>query len=172
MKKLFNNKFKTQSPSPSPQQQFSQQQPVKNYEYHNVEKQNNINMGDILKGVEQPIIKPKHKQIKSPIAINSSKLKCSEILKAKMCKSNAKCMYDYNDYKCKNKTNDAEIITTPKQRKTPKPRTTQKPRKTPNNKSLRKTTGKVFDQLITSFKRIGNEASKDAIILQQASNKL
>ena len=27
----------------------------------------------------------------------------AEILKAKMCKSNAKCMYDYNDYKCKNK---------------------------------------------------------------------
>ena len=38
--------------------------------------------------------------------------------------------------------------------------------------NVRKTTKSVFDQLIKSFGRIGNEAEKDSKLLKTASNKL
>ena len=40
------------------------------------------------------------------------------------------------------------------------------------NYNVRKTTKSVFDQLIKSFGRIGNEAEKDSKLLKNASNKL
>ena len=52
-----------------------------------------------------------------------------------------------------------------------------KPSKSLNSKknktyNVRKTTKSVFDQLIKSFGRIGNEAVKDSNLLKKASNKL
>lgn len=137
---------------------------------------NNINMKDILEGIKQPVIN--YKEVESPKAINSNKLKCNDIMKAKVCKSNLKCIYDYNDYKCINKDSNVK-----KQRKTKqvsknkksesvKTKKRTKVSKLSDNKKIRNTTSKVFNQLITSFKRIGNEAEKDAKLLKIASNKL
>jgi len=41
-----------------------------------------------------------------------------------------------------------------------------------NSNDVKKTTKSVFDQLIMSFGRIGNEAKKDSELLKKASNKL
>ena len=142
---------------------------------------NNIDMNNILEGINQPVVN--YKEVESPRAINTSKIKCNNIMKAKECKSNLKCMYDYNDYKCKNKDNknrynDAKKVRKTKQvSKNKKSKSSQKKEKTrvnklSNNKKIRNTTSKVFNQLITSFKRIGNEAEKDAKLLKLASNKL
>jgi hypothetical protein len=205
MKKLFNipplpSPSPSQSPlSPAPPPPPFKIKPIEKYKQTKVEKNNNINMKDILNGIEQPNIKPK--QVKSNRDINLSKLKCNEIQKAKLCKSNIKCMFDYNDYKCKNKNNDVNIINKPmlhmlpktpkshkshkspmipmipmipKTPKTPKSHNSKKSNKVQkaSNKSLKQTTSDVFKQLITSFQRIGNEAKKDAIILKKATNKL
>ena len=63
---------------------------------------------------------------------------------------------------------------TPKSR-TPKSRTpksrTPTARRTKNT-NVKKTTKSVFEQLIKSFQRIGNEAEKDSKLLKKASNKL
>ena len=133
---------------------------------------NNINMKDILEGIKQPVIN--YKEVESPKAINSNKLKCNDIMKAKVCKSNLKCIYDYNDYKCKNKDSNVK-----KQRKTKQVSKNKQSKsvktkvsKLSDNKKIRNTTSKVFNQLITSFKRIGNEAEKDTKLLKIASNKL
>jgi hypothetical protein len=40
------------------------------------------------------------------------------------------------------------------------------------NTNVKKTTKSVFEQLIKSFQRIGNEAEKDSKLLKKASNKL
>jgi thiol-disulfide isomerase/thioredoxin len=178
MKKLFNiPPSPSPSPSPSPLSPAPpfKIKPIEKYKQTKVEKNNNINMKDILNGIEQPNIKPK--QVKSNRDINLSKLKCNEIHKAKLCKSNIKCMFDYNDYKCKDKNNDVNIINKPMPhmiQKTPKSHKSKKSNKVQkaSNKSLKQTTSDVFKQLITSFQRIGNEAKKDAIILKKATNKL
>jgi hypothetical protein len=41
-----------------------------------------------------------------------------------------------------------------------------------NNNKNKKTTKKVFSQLINSFKRISNEAARDSKLLQNATSKL
>ena len=49
---------------------------------------------------------------------------------------------------------------------------TKKSKSSKNSFNVRKTTKSVFDQLIKSFGRIGNEAKKDSKLLKSASNKL
>jgi thiol-disulfide isomerase/thioredoxin len=143
-------------------------------------KANNKNILNILEDIKQPVIN--NRFVESPKAINSNKLKCNDIMKAKVCKSNLKCIYDYNNYKCINKDNNAKEIQktlrkTKQVSKNKKSKSVQKKKRTKlrklsENKKIRNTTSKVFKQLITSFKRIGNEAEKDAKLLKTASNKL
>jgi thiol-disulfide isomerase/thioredoxin len=99
---------------------------------------------------------------------------CNEIIKAKTCKSKPKCMYDYTDYKCKDKTALAQTIPKVKSHKS-KSHKSKKSKKvsTKNVKNnLRTSTKEVFRELIKSFGRIGNEAKKDSKILRNATTKL
>jgi len=115
------------------------------------------------------------KSVKKTINNNSTtnqpqdKLSCNEIFKAKICKSKPKCMYDYTDYKCKDKTALAPTIPKVKSHKSKK----SKKVSTKNVKNnLRTSTKEVFRELIKSFGRIGNEAKKDSKILRNATTKL
>ena len=125
-----------------------------------------------------------------------TKIPCADIRRAKICKSQSRCMYDGADLKCKdrifmpiksnNKTHNnmvGNIIfktskntkanSRPHKKAHSKPNTRQhKKTHTNKNNNVRKTTKSVFNQLIKSFGHIGNEAKKDSKILKNASNKL
>lgn len=72
-----------------------------------------LKIDDLLTIKENNIPKPNIKKyaIKKAIEIKpQANLSCDEIIKAKTCKSNPKCVYDYTEYKCK----DNLAVTTPK----------------------------------------------------------
>ena len=119
----------------------------------------------------------------------ASDLPCDKIMKAKICKSNPKCMFDYTNYKCKykpaeNNSGEAKkfnlgmtnnIAGKKKSKKTMKPMKTRKTSSKKSGKkanSVKRTASNVFEQLIKSFKRIGNEAEKDSLLLKKATKKL
>ena len=111
---------------------------------------------------------------------------CNEIRKAKHCKSNPKCMFDYPGNKCVvkslpaipplEKQNAVKSIVVHKSKiKTKKNQKTQKTKVSKNrvaNNNIKKSTKEVFGKLVQSFDRISNEAKKDAKILKTASAKL
>jgi len=125
-------------------------------------------------------------------------LPCTSIRYAKACKRNPKCMYDGNVLKCVDKPvikNINSKLMSAKPSRKPSSKPSVKPSAKPSRKTkssnksmsssyskksksskktsnLRKTTKSVFDQLIQSFGRIGNEAKKDSQLLKSASNKL
>ena len=108
---------------------------------------------------------PTHKQSlkKSP-----SDLPCDKIIKSKVCKFNPKCKYDYVESKCKFKSSRKSLPT----RKNFKKLSLIKTSKKKSNKGIREQTTDVFKELIKSFKRIGNEAEKDAQLLKRATKKI
>lgn len=136
--------------------------------------ENNVPKKSVKKTVVKKLSVPKPRE----------NLSCNEINKAKACKSNPKCMYDYTEYKCKDKL----LTTIPKlnnqKPKSLKPKSHKsKSHKSKSHKSkaiskkgsknnLRTSTKQVFGELIKSFGRIGNEAKKDSKILRNASTKL
>ena len=129
-----------------------------------------------------------------------TKIPCTDIIRAKKCKSQSRCMYDGTDLKCKDrlfmpiqsninyinkiKSNKKTqnnmvgniIFKSSKHTKPSKRAYTRQNKKTnsrPNkNNNIRKTTKSVFNQLIKSFGHIGNEAKKNSKLLKNASNKL
>jgi hypothetical protein len=114
--------------------------------------------------------KPKHYKItKAPApSKKSSSTKstksitkpCTSIMSAKICKSNPKCYINYKTKKCQSKTSIKRGVKGSKSSRKSSP------------KSIKNTTTNVFAQLIKSFKRIGNEAEKDATLLRKATKKL
>jgi thiol-disulfide isomerase/thioredoxin len=90
-------------------------------------------------------------------------LSCSEIRKAKPCKSNPKCEYDYTNYKCVNKGTAAKKSVRKSQVRKSQAQTSN---------IIKRNTKRVFSKLINSFSKIGNEARKDQKILKNAVNKL
>ena len=123
----------------------------------------------------------------NPMNTNYLNMPCEKITKAKQCKSNPKCMYDGSVYKCK----DKPIVADNKQqqgkvKRSSKTKATTMPSPTPSNNSknthtkennkkennVRKTTKNVFEQLIKSFGRIGEEAIRDSKLLKEATTHL
>ena len=164
-------------------------------------KPNELKMNNLIMKINNNMKSTKNKKDNQP-KINILDLPCSNIIKAKPCKSNPKCMYDGKDFKCKdkilkkynnnifnNKLEQNNMIghiisgiskktkSSSKKTKSPSKKTKSPSKKTKvshNNKkyNVKKTTKSVFDQLIKSFERIGDEAVKDSKLLKNASNKL
>ena len=108
-------------------------------------------------------------------------LSCSDIRKAKLCKTNPKCIYDYIEFKCKDKSNGLEpklnIINANKGTKRSKKTQGQSKGKSqgqrlsqPNNK--KNETKAILHELQKSFKTISNEARKDSNLLEKASKHI
>ena len=88
---------------------------------------------------------------------------CTDIRKAKICKGNPKCVYDYTEFKCKDKTASSKRLKTKKQSK-------QKSASIKTSKA--NVTKSILKQLQKSFSKIGDEARKDSNLLQRASLRL
>jgi len=112
-------------------------------------------------------------------------LPCNEIRKAKHCKSNPKCMFDYPGNKCVDKSlvipNQHPEKSKAKSKAKTKAKTktrslvsrkSKATKKNNNANNVKKSTKEVFSKLVKSFGRISNEAKKDAKILQNATAKL
>ena len=104
--------------------------------------------------------------------VTVAKIACSEIKKAKSCKTNPKCLYDYVEFKCKDKSEKPapkhnKIVGAKKASKRTKRTQRQSPRSTKEygTKSL-------LQALQKSFKKIGNEARKDSNLLEKASERI
>jgi thiol-disulfide isomerase/thioredoxin len=98
-------------------------------------------------------------------------VKCEDIKKAKKCKKNPNCEYNYNTFSCGTKNKNIIIKSLPviNHKKQSKPKSNKQSRK--NNKTNKKTKN-LFTQLVKSFTRIGEEARKDSKILKDASKKI
>jgi thiol-disulfide isomerase/thioredoxin len=94
-------------------------------------------------------------------------LDCSEIRKAKPCKANPKCEFDYSKSKCKSKKSQARNSNTRSKRIA-----VTKSKKVVNKMGNNVGTKEVFRELIKSFNRIGSETRKDSQLLKKASKKL
>lgn len=128
-------------------------------------------IGKIEKGIQVP-------QVGTQIQAHNINLPCNQIRKAKLCKANTKCMFDYPGNKCVDKVNHipnkAKSLVSRKsvqQHKSGKVRTVRNSKKQTKN-NIKKSTKEVFGELIKSFGRISNEAHRDSKLLQRASNKL
>jgi protein disulfide-isomerase-like protein len=105
-------------------------------------------------------------------------LACSEIKKAKWCKTNPKCVYDYIEFKCKDKSTNRpapkhNIINSNKG--TNKSKKTQKQTKNQRqNQTITKENGTkaILQELHKSFKKISDEAKKDSNLLAKASERI
>jgi len=112
--------------------------------------------------------------------INYNTLKCEGIKKAKKCKQNPNCEYDYNTFACVNKNKNIikpqplPNLNNSKKTKINKQITKNKNKNKNNNKNNNKNkeTKKILSELVKSFDRIGEEARKDAELLKDASKKL
>ena len=106
---------------------------------------------------------------KAPV---NSLLGCSDIKKAKMCKTNSKCVYDYVEFKCKDKPNSP--VNMPVSKKSNRNSQKLKKQKELPNKKITKEneTKSILQQLRKSFKKIGNEALKDSNLLAKAEERI
>lgn len=112
-------------------------------------------------------------QLAPPAQSNYMDLPCNQIRKAKFCKANPKCMFDYPGNKCVDKVIPEQVNANNKANNKASKRNNKannKAKNTNNNKA--KSTKEVFNKLIKSFSRISNEAGKDAKLLKNASAKL
>ena len=108
----------------------------------------------------------KQQKTKMPVLPPSQEtLLCSDIRTAKKCKNNAKCFYDYKDYKCKNKF-EHPINTNNKNKQPVKSNVRPK-----TNKNKTNNIKEVLQTLKNSFNKIGNEAKKDSNLLTRASKQ-
>jgi len=122
----------------------------------------------ILKGNANPAV---------PLAIP---LVCSDIRKAKFCKTNPKCFFDYIEFKCKDKSerpaqtlniiNAAKGSKRSKVQGLPKGLPKRLLRSKKNNKNNQ--TKAILQELQKSFKKISNEARKDSNLIAKASERI
>ena len=97
------------------------------------------------------------------------------IRKAKLCKTNPKCSFDYIEFKCKDKSeipvptlniiNDK--IGSKRSKKTLRRQPSQNQRNTKENG-----TKEILQELQKSFNIISNEAKKDSNLLEKASARI
>ena len=105
-------------------------------------------------------------------------LACSDIRKAKLCKTNPKCSFDYIEFKCKDKSKKDKLeiqvptlniinnnIGSKRSKKTQRQITSQKN----TNKNGTKA---ILQELQKSFNIISNEARKDSNLLAKASDRI
>jgi protein disulfide-isomerase-like protein len=102
-----------------------------------------------------------NKKKKTNTPNSASSLACAEIRKAKICKNNPKCMYDYTEFKCKNKVRNRSHTAK-----------SNKKSKQSKKQSKEKSTKEILKALQKSFSKISNEAKKDSNLLQIASQHL
>ena len=138
-------------------------------------------IGKVAKGIQVP---PVGTQMQVQTHTQNINVPCNQIRKAKFCKANPKCMFDYPGNKCVDKVallpNKEKSLVSRKsvqQHKSSKAHTVrnskrQSKQNIQNKNNIKKSTKEVFGELIKSFGRISNEAHKDAKLLKQASNKL
>jgi len=130
----------------------------------------------------KPTVKPMHviphaQHTQHAQQVPKVNIACNEIRKAKFCKSNPKCMFDYTTYKCKSKnqqgnTASHKLIVKPKSKSKYKSKTMKHTVKRSSNNNIKQSTKEVFNELIKSFGRIGKEAEKDSKLLSRVSKKL
>lgn len=101
----------------------------------------------------------------APVHTPLVNLACSEIRKAKPCKANPKCEFDYPKSKCKNKVVAARHSHTKSARLSATKKNTMKKANTLETKE-------VFQELIKSFDKIGHETKKDSKLLKKASKDI
>ena len=58
------------------------------------------------RGNNKKPIRTKKTKVSTPVLEG---LQCSEIRKAKICKTNKNCVYDYNEFKCKDKSHSVKV---------------------------------------------------------------
>ena len=135
-------------------------------------------IGKVAKGIQVP-------PVGTQIMAQNINVPCNQIRKAKFCKANPKCMFDYPGNKCVDKVKllpNKEVSVKPKQKslvsrksvqqhKSGKVHTARNSKKQTKN-NIKKSTKEVFGELIKSFGRISNEAHRDSKLLKRASNKL
>ena len=105
-------------------------------------------------------------------------LVCSDIRQAKLCKTNSKCFFDYNEFKCKDKSerpprrlnivNAAKGSNRGKTQRLPKGLLRSRSKK--NNKNNKTT--ELLRELKKSFNVISNEARKDSNLIEKASERI
>jgi thiol-disulfide isomerase/thioredoxin len=138
--------------------------------------------------IENNLVKKTKKNIKtrrwsnpnnrSRTSASTGNSKCSNIKKAKFCKTNPNCFYDYSEFKCKSKSKSKS------KDKIPSPivplisfsskHSKSHHSKSRNQKSKKQDaeTKEMLQALIKSFSKIGNEARKDSILLKKAASKI
>lgn len=108
-------------------------------------------------------------------AMPAADMSCSNINRAKQCKSNPKCFYDYVEFKCKDKS-ERPALQFPKLAGSKKRSKKTQKEKQPNQPSMRNnkknTTKELLQALQKSFKTIGNEARQDSKLLAKASERI
>lgn len=145
-----------------------------------------------IKSIKSESIKNKTIKSEAIKSLIEAVIPCKSIRYAKICKTNPKCMYDGRNLRCKDKpiTNifkkqtQTRLFTKSKTQNIRKSKSKSKSKSNSksnskiNSKNIRKeydlskTTKSLFDQLIKSFGKISNEASKDSKLLKSATNKL
>ena len=131
----------------------------------------------------------------APIQQSFINVPCNEIRKAKHCKSNPKCMFDYPGNKCVVKPSPVKqqpasppttspikkhslkskgkiVVAHKSKSKNKKTHKAHNTKASVANNNIKKSTKEVFGKLVKSFGRISNEAKKDAKILKNATEKL
>jgi ERCC4-related helicase len=115
-----------------------------------------------------------HSRVAMP-AMPAADMSCSNINRAKQCKSNPKCFYDYVEFKCKDKS-ERPALQFPKLAGSKKRSKKTQKEKQPNQPSMRNnkknTTKELLQALQKSFKTIGNEARQDSKLLAKASERI
>jgi len=118
-------------------------------------------------------------RINNKVPANSyGALACTDIKKAKWCKTNPKCFYDYIEFKCKDKLDDIpapklDIMDSYKGTKKSK-KIHKHTKKHRQNQPITKENGTkvILQELQKSFKKISNEARKDSDLLAKASERI
>jgi len=109
----------------------------------------------------------------STVQPSSSNLACSDIRKAKICKINPKCFYDYVEFKCKDKSE--KPAPKPKLNNQGKSKSAKHSKKTlvsGQRTNKNNATKELLQTLRKSFQKIGNEARKDSNLLAKASERI
>lgn len=106
-----------------------------------------------------------------------SSLECADIRKAKMCKTNPKCFYDYVEFKCKDKserqTPELKLNNRNKGAKHSKKNIEQKQSQKQSQINKKdNATRELLQALQKSFKKIGNEARNDANLISKVSERI
>jgi len=115
--------------------------------------------------VQSPAPIPPH--VPAPQLAN---LACADIRRAKPCKANRKCEFDYTKSKCKDK--DKVSMTKHSKNKSAKASARARSEKKKTLNKGNQNTKQIFQELIKSFNTIGNETKKDSKLLKHVRKRI